>query len=143
LDPILVAELSRVRTDLDALDPVVLDLLIAQGYFLTDFFIKLTMPDLVFPVRDLREWYTDDLAPAWESAHESVAAANTNRSAVTAHLARESRRVGLLGSVPRARERWLYRIVFALVASPLVIVALALLAMLAVGARTLVEWVVR
>ena len=43
----LVEEISRVRTDLDALEPEVFDLLVAQGYFVADAYLKTGVPDMV------------------------------------------------------------------------------------------------
>jgi hypothetical protein len=140
LEPTLVAELSRVRTDLDALEPDIVDLLTAQGYFLADFFMKLTMPDLVFPVDGPREWYDAPLTPRWTSAHESVAAANANRAAAAARLEAAGKRVGLLGRVPVTRDRWWYRTVLFLVATPVMLLAFGLLAAFAVGTRTIAGW---
>lgn len=143
LEPALVAELSLVRTDLDALSPIVVDLLMAQGYFLTDFSTKLSMPELVFPDQTHHEWYDDHWAPGWHIAHGAIARANANRVAIIASIERESRRIGLLGGVPQARERWRYRAVLALVASPAIIAALTILATFALGVGSIVQWVVR
>lgn len=108
LAPALVAELSRVRTDLDALDPKVLDLLIAQGYFLADCFAKLTMPDLL--TTDGGEgWYSDTWMPRWEPARAAVATANANAAATADLLRAAARRGGLVGRTPRRLRRWWLR----------------------------------
>jgi len=115
LDASLVEELSRVRTDLDALEPRVIDLLVAQGYFLTDFMAKLTMPDLVFTDNGPRAWYQPGLEPGWEPAYGAVQSANANRVAVEAELEAASKRRLLMGRVPTAARRWRYRSNLALV----------------------------
>lgn len=109
----LVAELSRVRTDLDALEPEIVDLLIAQGYFLTDLFAKLTMPDLIAPSGHPHDWYADDLAPRWAMAGTVATAANANRTTTATRLASASQRVGILGRVPSRARRWWYRLMLA------------------------------
>lgn len=139
LEPTLVAELSRVRTDLDALEPEVVDLLIAQGYFLTDFLAKLTMPDLVFPPETPTDWYSNGMAPAWEPAHAAVAAANANHMTTAERLRSAAGRSGLLGRIPRAQDRWRYRAVAVLVATPVGLAGLGLVACLLAGARVLVH----
>lgn len=116
LDMSLVEELARVRTDLDALEPRVVDLLVAQGYFLTDFMAKLTMPDVVFAGHASREWYGAGLEPSWQPAHAAVQEANANRAAVVAELAGAAKRVLFIGRVPTARHRWRYRANLGLIA---------------------------
>lgn len=108
LDTSLVAELSRVRTDLDALEPAVIELLIAQGYFLTDFYVKLTMPDLAL-TNDGASWYSDALAPSWPAAHRAVALASANRAESERSLRLASSRRIILGHVANSRTRWRYR----------------------------------
>lgn len=46
IDESLVDDLARVRTDLDAYAPEVVELLIAQAYFLTDYNLRIGMPNL-------------------------------------------------------------------------------------------------
>jgi predicted acylesterase/phospholipase RssA len=79
----LVIELSRVRTDLDALEPEVLDLLIAQGYFATDAVVKAFMPDLVGHLSRGASWHDGDAAPTWSLAVGAVERANANAAATT------------------------------------------------------------
>jgi hypothetical protein len=143
LEPTLVAELSRVRTDLDALEPEIVDLLMAQGYFLTDLFIKLTMPELIFPDHGPRDWYDERLSPRWQIAHESVAAANANQATVAARLQHAARRVGLLGRVPGKIDRWRYRGILMLVGTPVMLAVIATFMVFAVGIRTIVSWALR
>lgn len=126
LDVALVEELARVRTDLDALEPRVLDLLVAQGYFLADFMAKLTMPDLVFEGRHSRAWYGPGLTPDWPFAQDAVQAANANLEAVKTELSAAAARRLPLGRLPAGR-RWIYRVNFALIAIP-VLAALAITA---------------
>lgn len=78
----LADALSRVRTDLDAYDPVVVDLLIAQAYYLTDLHVRLAMPEMVAGVG----------VPDWDWAAGVVASANANLAATGALIARESPR---------------------------------------------------
>lgn len=105
----LVAELSRVRTDLDALEEEAIDLLIAQGYFLTDLYVKLAMPELT-PVgtKPAEGWYAKDLKPAWTLAVDAVAAANARSEATKARLRDAVPRSELLGRVPDECERNAY-----------------------------------
>lgn len=70
LHPDLADALARVRTDLDAYHPVVVDLLIAQAYFLTDAHVRLAMPGLI----------PDPAPPIWDWAVETVHTANANRA---------------------------------------------------------------
>lgn len=131
LDSALVSELSRVRTDLDALEPLVVDLLIAQGYFLSDFLVKLTMPELVF-VSD-REWYAADVAPEWEWAHATVSAANANSETTKGQLKSAAKRDGFVGRVQPTQSKWRYRVNLWLVAVPVVAIVLVAVACLLVG----------
>lgn len=86
LHPDLADALARVRTDLDAYHPTVVDLLIAQAYFLTDFHVRLAMPDLV----------QGTSLPVWPWAAEVISAANANRAATTALISEQTPRL-LLG----------------------------------------------
>jgi predicted acylesterase/phospholipase RssA len=134
LDSSLVEELSRVRTDLDALEPLVFDLLVAQGYFLTDFMMKLTMPDLVFAPDTDGSWYASGLAPEWRFAHEAVQSANSNQATVAIDLKAGAVRVLPVG---RVRSRWLQnrcRLSFALVAVPVLAIFALMIGWLAFGA---------
>ena len=82
----LADALSRVRTDLDAYHPAVVDLLIAQAYVLTDFHVRLAMPDLVGNVGH----------PDWPWAAGVISAANANHAA-TASIITEQTPRRLLG----------------------------------------------
>jgi predicted acylesterase/phospholipase RssA len=113
LEAELVAEISRVRTDLDALEPEVLDLLIAQGYFLTDFFVKLTMPDLLAP-HTAGDLYAGSLAPMWETAHVAILTAGANRLHTRDVLRGASRRHGMIGRVAAWPTRMRYRLSLAI-----------------------------
>ena len=92
----LVEELSRVRTDLDALEPDATRLLMAQGYYLADFYLKLTMPTIVTGA-STPAWYTGGMAPKWEVAQAAVTAANANPAHATARLSTMAQRALLLG----------------------------------------------
>ena len=77
LIPTIVRDLARVRTDLDAYSPDVVDLLIAQGYFATDAHIKVNMPKLLAALNEVDD-PRYDLSPSWEWAHDVVKRANAN-----------------------------------------------------------------
>jgi predicted acylesterase/phospholipase RssA len=113
LDEALVHELSRVRTDLDALEAPVVELLMAQGYFLTDLFVKLTMPEVITPPvmggMVAGEWYAAGVAPGWERAHAAVHTATANHRETVRVLEAASVRQGVLGRVPDPRERRRYQ----------------------------------
>ena len=85
LTPKLVDGLARVRTDLDSFSSELIDLLIAQAYFLTDAHVKLAMPEIIS---------TDP--PFWDWATRVISDANANESAVEAQLEREAKRRYLL-----------------------------------------------
>ena len=105
----LVAELSRVRTDLDALEEEVVALLIAQGYFLTDLYVKLAMPELTPPGRRPADgWYGGDLKPTWAPAVNAVVAAKTRSADTKARLRDGASRRLLIGRVVDEREHHLY-----------------------------------
>lgn len=82
LDADLADALARIRTDLDAYHPTIVDLLIAQAYFLTDFHARLSMPDLL----------TDSAAPGWTWALNIIQSANANHAATASLIASESDR---------------------------------------------------
>lgn len=132
----LVAELSRVRTDLDALEDHVIALLIAQGYFLTDLYVKLAMPELTPPGnRPADGWYAQNLKPTWTFAVDAVAEANKWSAEIKARLRDNSSRNLLIGRVGDEREFYVY------VANLIVAVAISLVT-LGVAA-TVVLWGVR
>ena len=118
LDSAVVAELSRVRTDLDALEPRIVDLLIAQGYFLADFMVKLTMPDLVFREGTGLRWYDAGLTPEWEWAHAAVESTITERTAILAELRTASIRMLPIGRVRMRHLGVIARLNLALVLAP-------------------------
>ncbi|MGH7651927.1 MAG: patatin-like phospholipase family protein [Gemmatimonadaceae bacterium] len=136
LDPSLVAELSRVRTDFDALEPDVVELLIAQGYFLTDLFVKQGMPGLVSADSE-SDWYADKLAPLWPRAHTAVKAANTNQAATVARLKTAAEIQVLIGRVANVRQWLVFRFVMLLVAG----IAVAIVAFLSRSANLLVSMI--
>jgi predicted acylesterase/phospholipase RssA len=133
LDAALVEELSRVRTDLDALEPQAVELLMAQGYFLTDAHVKLTMPDLLSPEVLAGGGYGDEGQPRWARAHAAVAAARADAVGTASVLRMASARRMPLGRVQdgRARRRYVASI---LVTSLGVLTVLVILVWLLVGA---------
>lgn len=100
LVPPLVEELARVRTDLDAHRPEVVDLLIAQGYFLTDAHLTVGMPELVTQASGGDDPRTDEI-PSWGWAHRTVEQANANEEATRKLLREASKQKYLLGKNPR------------------------------------------
>jgi hypothetical protein len=82
----IIDELSRVRTDLDALEPEIVDLLIAQGYFLTDAYCKVCMPDLVRDLNGTEDLYGIGLLPQWDPATTRVAVANHDARGIVSRL---------------------------------------------------------
>lgn len=82
LHPDLADALARIRTDLDAYHPTVVDLLIAQAYFLTDAHVRIAMPTLI----------PDPLVPMWPWAVEVIRSANANQTATAALIASETPR---------------------------------------------------
>ena len=118
LDSALVAELSRVRTDLDALEPRIVDLLIAQGYFLADFLVKLTMPEIVFREGTGVRWYDAGVSPEWKCAHAAVESAVAERTAVLAEMRAASTRVLPIGRVRSQRLGMIAHLNLALVLAP-------------------------
>ena len=113
----IVDELARVRTDLDALEPTVLELLVAQGYFVADQTIKEFMPDLLNG-RPAGEWYSGALAPDWPRAHEAVTGANRSTKATVLILQSAARRKMLMGRFAAGQPTWRYWANLTLVALP-------------------------
>lgn len=105
----LVVGLSHVRTDLDALEPRVLDLLIAQGYFSADAVVKAYMPDLVAHLRTEGGWYHGSAAPTWAPAL-SVAEATAANAAETELLLKAAARRTVLGRTPSRKAKWGQRV---------------------------------
>ncbi len=82
----IIEELARVRTDLDALEPDIVDLLMAQGYFLTDAYCKVCMPDLVRELAGVEALYDTSLLPQWDLATAQVTAANRDPKGTISRL---------------------------------------------------------
>lgn len=143
LNAALVAELSRVRTDLDALEPLVVDLLIAQGYYLADFMVKFAMGDIVRAARTEAGWYGPRLAPDWEPARRAVESANANQDSTALQLRQAAERKLLIGREPCARRRWGYRANLALVGSPILAVVGLAVTWLTYGAGRVIWWLLR
>jgi predicted acylesterase/phospholipase RssA len=136
----LIAELSRVRTDFDALESDICDLLIAQGYFFADLVVKQAMPEVVCSNRPPAEWYTKGLAPEWVRAHKVICAANTNRTAVAQRLVSAAVRVLPIGRVPADSPVWAYRVNLLLVTLPIAALVLLVVAWFGYGAWRALHW---
>ena len=102
------------------------ELLIAQGYFLTDLYVKLTMPEL----RPTEGWYAKELKPTWALAVDAVVAANARSADTKARLRDAALRHVLIGRVADAREGHLY------VANLILVTAIALIALTGVAMVT-------
>ena len=74
----LVDDIARVRTDLDALEPEVFDMLVAQGYFVADAYLKIGIPGVVRECSGGHQLNDPDLRPAWGWAHNVIASANAH-----------------------------------------------------------------
>lgn len=72
LQEALVDEIARVRTDLDALEPEVFDLLVAQGYFVADAYLKTGVPDVVRECSGGRNPASREIRPAWAGHTRSL-----------------------------------------------------------------------
>ncbi|PAU93708.1 hypothetical protein CK503_11190 [Aliifodinibius salipaludis] len=92
----LVKELARVRTDLDAYQREVTDLLMVQGYFLTDAQIKVSMPEVIN--FSLGTDHPLDVTPKWDKAHEVISKFNGNIDYGKELLINASKRKPILGN---------------------------------------------
>jgi hypothetical protein len=128
----IVDELARVRTDLDALEPTVRELLMAQGYFVTDQAVKEFMPDLLGG-RPVGEWYSGALAPDWLRAHEAVAVANRSSKATVLILQSAARRKLPVGRFAAGQASWRYWANLTLVALPTAVLLLGVAAWVVYG----------
>lgn len=72
LPPHLVNELARVRADVDAHDPELVDMLIAQGYFLADAHLKIGTPEVVKACTGVGDRSAEALRPGWNWAHQVI-----------------------------------------------------------------------
>lgn len=133
LEAAIVAELSRVRTDLDALEAEVFDLLIAQGYFQCDFMIKLAMPEVINS-QAAADPYAATIAPGWAFAITTVQRANANRDDVVRRLETSAKRTLPIGRTRSARLGFLARANFALLAIPTLAIMAVVIAWLLYGA---------
>lgn len=95
----IIDELSRVRTDLDALEPAICDLLICQGYYLTDAYAKVCLPELVRSASGVANLDGDGLRPGWRWAGAVVAAANAAPRVTADTVASAGRGSGPIGRV--------------------------------------------
>lgn len=147
LDVEIIDELSRVRTDLDALEPEIFDLLVAQGYFLADAYLKVCMRDLLRMTAGVVDVRSDTLRPSWVWAREAVSVANANVRATSTGVAGAGATRGfvdaLVGRCTSRAEWWRYLSNVALAAAPAVLILTAvtlctLIGVIAVG-RTLLR----
>ena len=122
-DARIVDELSRVRTDLDALEPAVLDLLMAQGYFVVDQTLKQFTPDLLGD-GPRSDWYSAPLAPTWQRAHDAIRTANGSTDATVEQLKAAAKRKLPLGRFRAGTATWPFWASFLLVALPTAILLL-------------------
>lgn len=81
LRPVLADALARVRTDLDSFSSGLIDLLIAQAYFLTDAHLRLAMPEIV----------GNSDVDFWDWATRIIAQANANESGSISQLKAEAK----------------------------------------------------
>jgi predicted acylesterase/phospholipase RssA len=103
LSEVLVDEAARVRTDLDALEPDVFDLLVAQGYFVADAYLKTGTPDIVRQSSGGR-----DPKPAWIWARKVIEEANAHSENTASLLRKAGRSARLWGRCEtNALKRWL------------------------------------
>jgi len=92
----LVQRLSRVRTDLDAHHPNVVDLLVTQGYFSADAHLTIGMPDLLRQINGDKDPRTE-LTPNWGWAHSIAEEANANETATAKILERAAEQSYVFG----------------------------------------------
>jgi hypothetical protein len=100
----LVDDISRVRTDLDALEPVVFDLLVAQAYFLTDATVKIAMPGVAGESAGVTDPRGETARPRWRSAHTTIFTANGNSADTEVLLRAASQRTLPAGRCNGRRE---------------------------------------
>lgn len=91
----LVKELARVRTDLDTYQEDVINLLMAQGYFLTDAQIKVSMPEVIVSSMGVGEPLK--VEANWEKAHDTISKFNGNINHGKDILVSASKRKLILG----------------------------------------------
>jgi predicted acylesterase/phospholipase RssA len=96
LVPQLVKDLARVRTDLDAHSPDVVDLLIAQGYFLANACLIVGTPELISQA-ELKDESEISEEPAWAWAYQTIEKANANEKATQRLLTNAQDRSGIFG----------------------------------------------
>ncbi|MES2177962.1 MAG: patatin-like phospholipase family protein [Gemmatimonadota bacterium] len=142
LEPSLVSELSRVRTDLDALEADVFELLIAQGYFVADLMVKQAMPDVVCNGLPPAEWYAEGLAPEWTRAHDIIQKANANQRIVAQQLIAAAARVLPIGRLPVHSSAWRYTVNLLLITLPVAMLVLLAMGWLGYGVWRALAWLV-
>jgi predicted acylesterase/phospholipase RssA len=125
---VLVDEIARVRTDLDALEPDVLDLLVAQGYFLADAQVKIAMPELVAECASAADPRGPAARPRWDWARDVTTRANENTADSVAVLRSAGRRRLPIGRCAGRAEA--VRIACSVAGTALAIMAAAALAMI-------------
>lgn len=155
----VVRELGRVRTDLDALEVPIMNMLIAQGYFATDAYCKLCMPEVVTTIAKSDELYERVLAPRWQFAADVIAACNADVTSKTRELrvAQRPLQRGNLTSVDMstaggvlalvcgrsasAEEAESLRYRLAIASAPLVILLMIIVGWLCYGVIRLASWI--
>ena len=105
LDEPLVEEVSRVRTDLDALEPDVFDLLVAQGYFLADAYLRTGVPSVIRECSGGTNPTCRQLRPSWDWAYKVIADANAHSLSTTSLLRKARRSNKLWGRCERTSLR--------------------------------------
>jgi NTE family protein len=101
----VVEDLGRVRTDLDALEPEVIELLLAHGYFLCDYLVKLTMPELLDSHLNAANRYLAPYAPDWPRAHAVVAWSTRDEAGCRSVLSVAARTKMPFGRIGSAKTR--------------------------------------
>jgi len=101
-------ELSRVRTDLDALEDGVFNLLMAQAYFLTDAHLKVSMPEIL---------ESGSLKPDWALAREMIKSSQDKTQSTVKLLRIAQRRslLGRMGSIKQAARVWVSLVLTAVI----------------------------
>jgi predicted acylesterase/phospholipase RssA len=127
----LVEEIARVRTDLDALEPDVFNLLVSQGYALADARMRVCMPDLLPDAeREQPALAVGGPSLAWPFAVKQIRDANDKQEHARQILSAASRRRMLFGRSSTTLEALRIRLcaLSAIVAVPSIAAACWLLA---------------
>lgn len=144
-DAVIVRELSRVRTDLDALDPRVVNLLMAQGYYVADAYCRVSLGDLLRELNRVTS-LSQIPAPSWQPAESAIQEACSDSDGTITRLRAAQKEFSvrdqhLMGKVFQVMcgqsldpvEALDFRMRLAIVASPFVLALLAAIAWLLYG----------